>query len=61
MSRCAAFTMIEVLFAMGIVGILIVALYAAMATSTSLIRICQENEIATQISARLAPGAPLAG
>ena len=34
---------------MSIVGILIVALYAAIATSTSWVRICQENEKVTQI------------
>ena len=41
--------MVEVLFAMGIVGILVVALYGAIATSTSWVRLCQENENVTQI------------
>ncbi len=37
------------MFAMAIVGVLITALYAAIATSTNWVRICQENEVATQI------------
>lgn len=41
--------MVEVLFAMAIVGILVVTLYGAIATSTSWVRMCQENEAATQI------------
>ena len=44
-----AFTLVEVVFAMGMVGILVVALYAAIATSTSWLRLCQENEAVTQI------------
>jgi prepilin-type N-terminal cleavage/methylation domain-containing protein len=44
-----AFSLIEVMFAMAIVGVLITALYAAIATSTNWVRICQENEVATQI------------
>ena len=34
---------------MAIIGGLFVALYAGIATSTSWVRICQENEVATQI------------
>src|SRR5947208_2346098 len=49
LSRCAAFTMLEVLFAMAIVGMLITALYAAIATSTSWVRNCQEEQVVTQI------------
>src|SRR4051812_24160035 len=52
MSRRAAargFTMVETLFAMMIVGILVVVLYTAIATSVSWVRMCQENELATQI------------
>jgi prepilin-type N-terminal cleavage/methylation domain-containing protein len=45
----AAFTLVEVMFAMVIVGFLVVALYAAIATSASWVRLCQENEAATQI------------
>ena len=41
--------MIEVVFAMAIVGILVVALYGAIAASTSWVRLCQENETVTQI------------
>lgn len=41
--------MIEVLFAMGIVGILVVALYGAIAASTTWMRLCHENEAVTQI------------
>ena len=47
--RCAAFTFVEVLVAIGIVGVLITALYAAIANSVSLVRNCQENERVTQI------------
>lgn len=41
--------MVEVMFAMAIVGVLIVALYGAIGTSASWMRLCQENETATQI------------
>jgi prepilin-type N-terminal cleavage/methylation domain-containing protein len=44
-----AFTLIEVVFAMGIVGLLIVALYAAIAMSATTVRMCQENESVTQM------------
>ena len=47
--RSRAFPLVEVLFAMGIVGILVTALYAAIATSTKWVRACQEDEIATRI------------
>jgi len=43
--------MMEVVFAVGIMGVLIVALYAAIANSVSLVRVCQENERVTQILA----------
>src|SRR5688572_1065320 len=46
---CAAFTMMEVVFAMAVVGFLFVALYAAIATSVGMVRTCQENERVTQI------------
>ncbi len=48
-SPVTAFTLIEVMFAMAIIGVLVVALYAAIATSTSWLRLCQENETVTQI------------
>jgi len=41
--------MVEVLVAMGVVGILIVGLYTAIAGSASMVRNCQENERVTQI------------
>jgi prepilin-type N-terminal cleavage/methylation domain-containing protein len=47
--RRNAFTMVEVLIAMGVVGILIVALYTAIAGSASMVRNCQDNERVTQI------------
>src|SRR5688500_7270102 len=46
---CAAFTMVEVVVAMAIIGFLVVALYAAIATSVGLVKSCQENERVTQI------------
>jgi len=45
----AAFTLVEVLFAMAIIGILVVSMYAAIANSASWVRLCQENETVTQI------------
>ncbi len=47
----AAFTLMEVLFASVIVGVLIVALYSAMANSIPMVRSCQENERVTQMLA----------
>jgi hypothetical protein len=41
--------MIEVVFAVAIVGVLVVALYGSVATSVALVRSCQENERVTQI------------
>lgn len=46
---CRAFTLMEVVFAMAVVGVLIVALYGAIASSVSMVRICQENQRVTQI------------
>ena len=43
------FSLLEVLFAMAIVGTLVVALYAAIGTATNWVRLCQENERVTQI------------
>lgn len=41
--------MMEVLVAMGVVAILIIALYNAIASSANMVRSCQENETVTQI------------
>lgn len=41
--------MVEVMISMGVVGILIITLYTAIAGSTSMVRDCQENERVTQI------------
>jgi Tfp pilus assembly protein PilV len=41
--------MMEVLVAMGVVAILIIALYNAIASSMNMVRSCQENETVTQI------------
>ena len=41
--------MMEVLVAMGVVAILIIALFNAIASSTNMVRSCQENETVTQI------------
>jgi prepilin-type N-terminal cleavage/methylation domain-containing protein len=46
---CSAFSLVEVLFALAIIGVLVTALYGAIGTATSWTRECQENEIATQI------------
>jgi len=39
------------MFAMAIVGTLVLVLYGALTTSTSWVRLCQENQTATQIMA----------
>jgi prepilin-type N-terminal cleavage/methylation domain-containing protein len=44
-----AFTLVEVVFAMAIVGFLIIALYGTITSSVTIIRSCQENEQVTQI------------
>lgn len=43
------FSMIEVVFAIAIVGVLVITLYGALANSVSLVRSCQENERVTQL------------
>jgi prepilin-type N-terminal cleavage/methylation domain-containing protein len=48
-ARRSAFSLVEVLFAVAIIGVLVTALYAAIGTATSWMRVCQENETATQI------------
>jgi prepilin-type N-terminal cleavage/methylation domain-containing protein len=45
----AAFSLIEVTFAVAIVGVLVITLYGALASSVTLVRACQENERVTQI------------
>lgn len=45
----AAFTLIEVLVSVVIVGVLIIALYSALASAIPMVRSCQENERVTQI------------
>ena len=45
----SAFTLVEVLFSVVIVGVLVVALYSALASAIPMVRSCQENERVTQI------------
>ena len=45
----SAFSLIEVLIAVAIVGVLVITLYGALASSVTLVRACQENERVTQI------------
>jgi prepilin-type N-terminal cleavage/methylation domain-containing protein len=45
----AGFTLVEVLFSVVVVGVLVMALYGALASSISMVRSCQENERVTQI------------
>ena len=45
----AAFSLVEVVFAVAIVGVLVITLYGALANSVTLVRACQENERVTQI------------
>jgi type II secretory pathway pseudopilin PulG len=44
-----AFTIVEVVFAMGIVGVMFVALYAGLAGGFAIIKLARENTRATQI------------
>lgn len=46
---CAAFSLIEVVFAVAIVGVLVITLYGAIASSVTLVKSCQENERVTQL------------
>jgi len=48
-ARERGFTLIEVMFAIGVIGVLVVALYGALASSISMVKSCQENERVTQI------------
>ena len=48
-ARNRGFTLIEVMFAIGVIGVLVVALYGALASSISMVRSCQENERVTQL------------
>jgi prepilin-type N-terminal cleavage/methylation domain-containing protein len=45
----SAFSLLEVIFAVAIVGVLVITLYGALAGSVTLVKSCQENERATQI------------
>lgn len=47
--RAAGFSLLEVMFAMAIVGVLVMSLYAAIVNSISWIKVCQENGRVTQI------------
>lgn len=47
--RKAAFTLVEVLVSVGIIGVLVMALYAALTSSVAMVRSCQQNERVTQI------------
>ena len=51
-----AFTLVEVLVAMGIVGVLAVALYSGMTSATFSIRLARENLRATEIMVEKAEG-----
>jgi hypothetical protein len=44
-----AFSLMEVMFSVVIVGVLVIALYSALASAIPMVRSCQENEIVTQI------------
>jgi hypothetical protein len=46
---CAAFTIVEVIFSVAVVGFLVVGLFAAIAFSASSVRVGQEDQRATQI------------
>ena len=45
----AGFSLLEVMFAVAIIGVLVMSLYAAIVNSISWIKICQENGRVTQI------------
>ena len=45
----SGYTVIEALVAMGVVGLLVVALYAGMTSATISVRLARENHRATQI------------
>ena len=49
LSRRSGFTIIEAMVAMGIVGLLVVALYAGMTSAMISVRLARENHRATQI------------
>jgi type II secretory pathway pseudopilin PulG len=46
---CAAFTIVEVIFGVAVVGVLVVGLFAAIAFSASSVRVGQEDQRVTQI------------
>src|SRR6185503_20916526 len=45
----SAFSVVEALVAMGVVGLLVVALYSGMTSATISVRLARENHRATQI------------
>jgi Tfp pilus assembly protein PilV len=47
--RCRAFSLIEVCISIVLVALLFVGIYGAVASSMSIVKLCQENERATQI------------
>jgi type II secretory pathway pseudopilin PulG len=46
---CAAFTIVEVIFGVAVVGVLVVGLFAAIAFSASSVRVGQEDQRVTQL------------
>src|SRR5438128_1700641 len=48
-SRASGFTLVEVVVAIAVAGVMLVALYAGMATGTFSIRLARENLRATQV------------
>jgi len=48
-ARKSGFTVLEAIVAMGVVGLLVVALYAGMTSATISVRLARENHRATQI------------
>src|SRR5262245_5124330 len=48
-ARCRAFTLVELMVSMAIVGIVVLAIYGAISSGVSSIRLARENLRATQI------------
>lgn len=53
LQRSAAFTLLEVVFAMVVIGVTVLALYAALASGFSVVQLARENARATQIMVEL--------
>jgi type II secretory pathway pseudopilin PulG len=45
----AGFTLVEAVIAMGVLAFMFLALYAGLQTNFSIVRLCRENQTATQI------------